>query len=119
MSRGKKPALPSQDEVWIVDLNPVVGHEQGGVRPALVLSDDQFNRSRAGLVMIAPITGTDRGLITHISIDPPEGGVVKRSFIMTDQLRTISPRRLGRRLGSISRATRSEVEARLRFLLTL
>jgi mRNA interferase MazF len=119
MSRAKKSVSPSQDEVWIVDLNPAVGHEQGGVRPALVVSDDQFNHSPAGLVIIAPITGTDRGLITHICIDPPEGGLVKRSFIMTDQVRTISNLRLGRHLGRISPATRSEVEDRLRFLLTL
>jgi mRNA interferase MazF len=119
MKRAKRSNSPARDEVWIVDLDPAVGHEQGGVRPALVVSHDQFNRSPAGLVIIAPITGTDRGLITHISIDPPEGGLVKRSFIMADQTRTISQLRLGRRLGIIGQVTRSEVEVRLRFLLAL
>src|SRR5579885_1427550 len=112
MSRGRRSVAPSRDEIWIVDLNPSVGHEQGGVWPALVVSDDQFNHSPAGLVMIAPITGTDRGLITHICVDPPEGGLAKRSFIMTDQTRTISHLRLGRRLGIIGQATRAEVEVR-------
>jgi mRNA interferase MazF len=119
MSRAKKSVSPSQDDVWIVDLDPAVGHEQGGVRPVLIVSDDQFNHSPAGLVIVAPITGTDRRLITHIAIDPPEGGLVKRSFIMTDQVRTISQLRLGRRLGIIGRATRSRVENRLRILLAL
>src|SRR4051812_6397513 len=112
MSRAKTLASPSQDELWIVDLNPAVGHEQGGVRPALVVSGDRFNRSRAGLVTIAPVTGTDRGLIAHVRVDPPEGGLVKTSFVMTDQVRTISRLRLGKRLGAISQATRAEVEAR-------
>ena len=102
MSRAKTSVLPSQDEVWVVDLEPSVGHEQGGVRPTLVISGDRFNRSPAGLVTIAPITGTDRGLIAHVRVDPPEGGLVKTSFIMTDQVRTISRLRLGRRLGMIS-----------------
>ena len=119
MSRAKKSVSPCRDEVWIVDLNPTVGHEQGGVRPALVVSDDQFNRSPAGLLFVAPITGTDRGLITHIGIDPPEGGLVKRSFIMADQVRAISHLRLGKRLGVISQTTRADVEVRLRFLLAL
>jgi mRNA interferase MazF len=119
MGRTRKPISPSQDEIWIVDLNPAVGHEQGGVRPVLVVSDDQLNHSRADLVMVVPITGTDRGLVTHVPIRPPEGGLLKPSFIMTDQLRTVSVLRFGKRLGLIRPTTRSEVEARLRFLLTL
>ncbi len=110
---------PSRDEVWLADLNPAVGHEQGGVRPALIVSNDRFNRSPAGLVVIAPITGTDRGLIAHVQIDPPEGGLVKSSFIMTDQVRTISKQRLTKRLGTISQGTRAEIEARLRVFLGL
>jgi mRNA interferase MazF len=119
MSRAKTSALPYQDEVWIVDLDPAVGHEQGGVRPALVVSSDRFNRSPSGLVTIASVTGTDRGLIAHVRVDPPEGGLVKTSFIMTDQVRTISRLRLGKRLGVISPATRAEVEVRLRIHLAL
>jgi mRNA interferase MazF len=118
MSRTKAIA-PSQDEVWVVDLDPAVGHEQGGVRPALVVSADRFNRTPAGLVTIVPITTTDRGLIAHVRIDPPEGGLVKTSFIMTDQVRTLSRQRLGKRLGVITRATRAEVEVRIRIHLAL
>ena len=89
------------------------------MRPALVVSDDRFNRSPAGLIIIAPVTSTDRGLIAHVRVDPPEGGLVKSSFIMTDQIRTISQLRLGKRLGNIGPATRAEVELRLRFHLAL
>jgi len=102
-----------------VDLDPAVGHEQGGVRPVLVVSNNRFSRSPAGLVTIVPVTSTDRGLIAHVRVDPPEGGLVKTSFIMTDQLRTISRLRLRKRLGVISRATRAEVEVRIRIHLAL
>ena len=65
------------------------------------------------------MTGTDRGLIAHVHVDPPEGGLIKTGFIMTDQVRTISRLRLGKRLGIISQATRAKVEARIRVDLAL
>jgi mRNA interferase MazF len=119
MNKGRRLLSPAQDEVWIVDLSPVVGHEQGGVRPALIISEDGFNRSQAELVTIAPITTTGRRLIAHIRVDPPESGLAKPSFIMTDQVRTISKLRLRQRLGVISPKTRAEVETRLRIHLAL
>jgi mRNA interferase MazF len=119
MNRAKTTIAPSQDEVWIMDLDPAVGHEQGSVRPALVVSGDRFNRSPSGLVTVAPVTGTDQGLIAHVRVEPPEGGLVKTSFIMTDQVRTISRLRLRKRLGVISQATRAEVEVRIRVHLAL
>jgi mRNA interferase MazF len=119
MNKGRRLISPTQDEIWIVDLSPVVGQEQGGVRPALIISEDGFNRSQAELVTIAPITTTSRRLIAHVCVDPPEGGLAKPSFIMTDQVRTISKLRLGQRLGVISPKTRAEVEVRLRIPLAL
>jgi len=50
--------LPSRGDVWLIDLNPTRGHEQAGVRPALVLSEDTFNHGPAGLSVLLPI---DRG----------------------------------------------------------
>jgi len=46
---------PNQGEIWFIDLDPVVGHEQARRRPCLVVSDDQFNHSRAQLVMVIPL----------------------------------------------------------------
>jgi len=119
MIRAKANVFPIRHEVWIVNLDPVVGREQGGIRPALIVSEDKFNRSPAGLVMIAPITGTDRRIRAHVRIDPPEGGLVKTSFIMTDQLRAISKMRLDRRLSSVSSAKMTEVEGHMRIHLGL
>ena len=111
--------IPSRGDVVLVDLDPVVGHEQGGQRPALVVSADAMNRSPAGLVIVAPITGTDRGIPAHVKVSPPEGGLARTSVIMADQVRTISRRRVARRLGAVSASTMGQVEDRLRLVLDL
>jgi mRNA interferase MazF len=64
--------------------------------------------------MIVPITTRDRRVRAHIRIDPPEGGLAKTSFILTDQLRTISRLRIGRRLGRVSPHTLSALENQIR-----
>ena len=116
VSRGM---IPSRGDVVMVDLNPAVGHEQGGQRPALVVSADALNRSPAGLVIVAPITGTDRGIPAHVKVAASEGGLTKASVVMTDQIRTISLRRVARRLGAVSSFTMKQVEDRLRLVLDL
>lgn len=111
--------IPVRGDVVMVDLDPTVGHEQGGQRPALVVSADALNRSPAGLVIVAPITGTDRGIPAHVKVAASEGGLSKASVIMADQLRTISRRRVARRLGAVSSLTMRQVEDRLRLVLDL
>jgi mRNA interferase MazF len=111
--------IPSRGDVVMVNLDPTIGHEQGGQRPALVVSADAMNRSPAGLVTVAPITGTDRGIPTHINVPASEGGLTKPSVIMVDQIRTISRRRVARRLGAVSSSTMGQVEACLRLILDL
>jgi len=72
---------PSMGEVWDVDFDPQVGREQGGVRPALVISNNQFNRVPNGLYFVAPITGRDRDIPLHVRMVPPEGGLSKPSVV--------------------------------------
>jgi mRNA interferase MazF len=119
MSIARSGAGPARGEVWLVNLDPTVGHEQGGQRPALVVSDNALNLSPAGLVIVAPITGTDRGIVAHVKVPSGEGGLAKPSLIMTDQVRTISRQRLGRPLGKVTLATMHQVEERLRIVLRL
>lgn len=93
---------PMVGEVWDLLLDPRVGREQGGRRPALVISNDHFNRIPNGLCFIVPITGTDRGLRFHLPIKAPEGGLAKDSVLMCDQARSQSLLRFRRRRGSVS-----------------
>ncbi len=109
----------ARGDVVMVNLDPTIGHEQGGRRPALVVSDDLLNRSPAGLVIIAPITGTDRGIPAHVKVTAGEGGLTKQSVVMVDQLRTISDQRIDRRLGTVSSSTMGQVDDRLKLILGL
>jgi len=111
--------LPSRGEVWRVNLDPVVGHEQGRVRPALVVSSDIANRGPSDLVTIVPITTTARPIRAFLQLTPPDGGLRQISFLICDQIRTISKDRLSKRFGSVSRPVLIEVERRLKYLLDL
>jgi len=112
-------AVPSRGEIWRVDLDPVRGHEQGRARPALIISNDLFNHASIDLVTIVPITTKERPVRSFLRVTPPEGGLSQVSFIICDQVRTISKDRLGRRFGTVHDSTLTEVERRLRFLLDL
>src|SRR3989304_4582439 len=92
-------------EVWDINLDSVIGHEQAGARPALVLSVDLFNEGPAELVVVAPITRTARKVRWHVSVSPPEGGLVADSYIQCESLRSVSKRRLKRRRGRVSEDT--------------
>ena len=107
---------PSRGEIWLVDLNPVRGHEQAGRRPGLVISVDTFNHGPAGLVVILPMTTRAKGIPFHVEVPSREGG---RSFIKCEDVRSIAKERLVERLGRVSQATLTEVEDRLRILLGL
>jgi mRNA interferase MazF len=113
------PAEPSRGEVWFARLDPIVGHEQGGERPCLIVSDDRLNHGRATLVIVVPITRTDRGLPSHVRLEPSEGGVKEVSYAKCEDIRSISKQRLRSKLGKVSVDTIVVVEDRLRILLSL
>jgi mRNA interferase MazF len=86
----------------MVDLDPVVGHEQGGRRPFLLVSINPMNRSASRMTIGVPLTTTDRGNELHVRLDPPEGGLTRVSYAMPEMTRSISMDRLRRRLGFAS-----------------
>lgn len=113
-------AAPNRGEIWWADLDPTRGHEQGGRRPVLVVSTTYFNHGPADLILVLPLTRTDRAIPIHVPIQPPEGGISARSFILCDALRSISKERLGERpLGSVSTRTMQSVGEILRLLMEL
>jgi mRNA interferase MazF len=114
------PAEPARGEVWRVNLDPVKGHEQAGVRPALVVSVDIFNKGPADLVIVLPITSVPKGINFHVEVKPPEGGLTMRSFIKCEEIRCISKTaRLVQRLGLVSDRTMEAVEDRMKIVLDL
>lgn len=110
---------PQWAEVWLVKLDPTLGHEQAGVRPALIVSDNGFNQSRAGLTIVAPMTTAYKGIPWHVQVGPPEGGVRETCYIKCDDVRSIATERLIRRWGVISVGTMDLVADRLRILFRL
>jgi mRNA interferase MazF len=110
---------PSRGEVWFVKLDPTTGREQAGNRPALVISVDVFNHGPAELIVVLPITSKAKGVLFHVQVQPPEGGLTTPSFIKCEDVRSVSKQRLIKKLGSVSNRTMDEVEDRLRILLNL
>ena len=110
---------PSRGEVWDLNFDPTTGHEQAGTRPALILSEDIFNEGPAEMVVVAPVTRTQRKIRWHVPVAPPEGGLSSGSFIQCENVRSVSKQRLKRRRGRVSPPVMQQVEDRLRILLGL
>lgn len=113
-------ALPSRGEIWTANLNPTRGHEQAGKRPVLIVSTNTFNHGPADLLFVLPLTGTNRNIPFHVPVNPPEGGLTTRSYILCDAIRSIAKERLGSKpWGVVSTKTMAKVEYRLQVLLEL
>ncbi len=110
---------PYRGEIWMVNLNPVRGHEQAGFRPCLVVSVDLFNHGPAELLVVLPITSRDKQIPFHIPIEPQESGLDVRSYIKCEDIRSISKDRLTEHKGHVSSGVMVLVEDRLRILLQL
>jgi mRNA interferase MazF len=87
-------------EVYYADLSPVIGSEQGGIRPVLIVQNDVGNK-HSPTTIIAPITSrfTKKPLPTHVPLS--NCGLAKDSIALCEQLRTIDKRRLKEKLGSM------------------
>ncbi len=114
------PPLPVRGEIWLANLSSTRGHEQAGERPVLIVSSNIFNQGPAGLVFVLPLTRTDRHIPIHVAVNPPEGGLTARSYILCDAVRSISKDRLGTHAwGIVSNNIMQQVENNLRLLMDL
>jgi len=97
-------------DIYYADLSPVVGSEQGGLRPVLIIQNDVGNRY-SPTVIAAAITsrlGKTR-LPTHIDVFANRVGLVKDSVILLEQVRTLDKRRLKEKMGHLDESTMREV----------
>ncbi len=96
-------------ELYYADLSPVVGSEQGGIRPVLVVQNDTGNKYSPTVIAAAVTSKIHKArLPTHIEL-PQAFGLQKDSVILLEQIRTIDKRRLMSRIGELSAATMSKV----------
>ena len=114
-----KAKSPLRGELWLANLDPVAGHEQGGRRPCLVVSSNLFNEGPAGLVVVLPVTSKNKGIRFHVPVEPPEGGVKTLSFVKPEDIRSISKERLLKKMGGVEQETMDTIGHRLRSLLDI
>lgn len=106
-------------EVWFANLDQVIGSEQAGKRPVLIVSVDYFNDGLARMVIAAPLTKRDKRQPLHVPVKAGIAELKVDSFIKTEDIRGISKERLLYKIGEIDKDTMEEVELRLSRLLGL
>ena len=89
-------------EIYYADLSPVVGSEQGGIRPVLIIQNDVGNQYSPTVIAAAITSQREKAkLPTHISLVASSCGLTKDSVILLEQVRTIDKQRLKERMGTI------------------
>ena len=103
--------LVKRGDIYFADLSPVVGSEQGGMRPVLIVQNDTGNR-HSPTVIAAAITSQQgkARLPTHIELSASSCGLTRDSVILLEQIRTIDKSRLRERMGKLDSATMSKVD---------
>ena len=107
-------------DIFYADLSPVVGSEQGGVRPILVIQNDIGNKFSPTVIVAAITSQINKAkLPTHIEIMADDYGLSKDSVILLEQIRTIDKRRLRERLGRLDEDSMAKVNEALTVSLGL
>ncbi|MCI9245917.1 MAG: type II toxin-antitoxin system PemK/MazF family toxin [Clostridia bacterium] len=89
-------------DMFYADLSPVIGSEQGGVRPVLIIQNDVGNKHSPTVIAAAITSQTGKTkLPTHIEIEPEQSGLKAESVVLTEQIRTIDKSRLKEKIGHI------------------
>ena len=89
-------------DMFYADLSPVIGSEQGGVRPVLIIQNDVGNKHSPTVIAAAITSQTGKTkLPTHIEIEQENSGLKADSVILTEQIRTIDKSRLKEKIGHI------------------
>jgi mRNA interferase MazF len=88
-------------DIYWGDLNPVVGSEQGGLRPVLILSQNVFNE-RSGTVIAVAITSQPQRAGFPLTLELTGSKLPKQSWVKISQIRTLSAKRIGKKIGRVT-----------------
>ena len=104
-------SIVKRGDIFYADLSPVVGSEQGGMRPVLIVQNDTGNKHSPTVIAaaITSQTGTAR-LPTHIELNAQSVGLSRDSVILLEQIRTIDKSRLRERMGKLDDNTMTKVD---------
>ncbi|MBU5308595.1 type II toxin-antitoxin system PemK/MazF family toxin [Clostridioides mangenotii] len=107
-------------DLYYADLSPVIGSEQGGVRPVLIVQNDVGNKYSPTVIVSAITSQINKAkLPTHVEISSNEYGLNKDSVILLEQIRTIDKKRLREKIGCLDEDMMMKVEAGLQISLGL
>ena len=113
-------SVVTRGDIFYADLSPVVGSEQGGVRPVLIVQNDTGNRHSPTVIAAAITSQTGKArLPTHISVSPLSCGLPKQSIILLEQVRTLDKRRLREKMGRLDDGVMRQVDAAIAVSLGL
>ena len=103
--------MVKRGDIYFADLSPVVGSEQGGMRPVLIVQNDTGNRHSPTVIAAAITSQMGKAkLPTHIELTSRTTGLNRDSVILLEQIRTIDKSRLRERMGRLDDATMKQVD---------
>ena len=98
-------------DIYYADLSPVVGSEQGGMRPVLIVQNDTGNKHSPTVIAAAITSQINKArLPTHIELEAQTYGLTKDSVVLLEQIRTIDKRRLRERMGKLDDSLMDQVD---------
>ena len=101
-------------DIYYADLSPVVGSEQGGIRPVLIVQNDVGNRYSPTVIAAAITSQKEKNkLPTHIKLESDCTGLAKDSVVLLEQVRTIDKKRLKERMGRVGTGSMEQVNQAL------
>ena len=112
--------LVKRGDIYYADLSPVVGSEQGGIRPVLIIQNEMGNRHSPTVICAAITSRMNKAkLPTHVEIDARRYGVVKNSVVLLEQIRTIDKQRLKENVCHLDKEIMRKVDEALRVSFAL
>ena len=116
----KEIAWPRRGEVYLVSFDPTFGHEIQKTRPAVVIQNDVSNQY-SPITIVAAISShfSEPPFPREVVIEPADSGLPKRSAVIVNQIRSVDRRRLGKKVGRLSRQDMERVDEAIRISLGL
>lgn len=106
--------IVKRGDIFYADLSPVVGSEQGGIRPVLIIQNDIGNKFSPTVIAAAITSKINKAKMpTHIELSATDYGLQKDSVILTEQIRTLDKKRLKERIGKLDGDLMNKVDEAL------
>lgn len=107
--------IVKRGDIFYADLSPVVGSEQGGIRPVLVIQNDVGNKYSPTVIVAAITSQINKAKMpTHIELSGDVYGLSKDSVVLMEQIRTIDKKRLKERIGHMDEENTKDIDEALR-----